>query len=176
MTKRIFIARFARSHDLVDAVHFSRERGWKVVEAFTPCPVHGLDEALGYRPSRLPLACFLFGLFGAWFMMWFQNWTSAVDWRLNIGGRPWNSSLSFACVAFEVMVLAAGVGTVATLLLISRLRPGAKPALAIEQVNDDHFALVLEETIEPLSSELLQRELAGFRPEIVEERMVEGAV
>ncbi len=172
--KRLFVATFGDDHGLLDAVHAVRARGWRIVDAYAPCPVHGLEDALGLRPSRLPVACFLLGVLGAVFMMWLQHWTSAVDWRLNVGGRPWNSSLSFACVAFEVMVLTAGLGTVLLFLIVAKLRPGAAPAIAIDGVTDDRYALVIEETAEPLDCERLRTLLAGCRPEAVAERIVEG--
>jgi hypothetical protein len=172
--KRLFVTTFTNDHTLLDAVRTVRDRGWRIVDAYAPCPVHGLEDALGLRPSRLPAACFLLGVLGAAFMMWLQHWTSAVDWRLNVGGRPWNSSLSFACVAFEVMVLTAGIGTVILFLVVARLRPGAEPQLAIAGVTDDRFALVIEETTEPLDGERLRAALAGSPPETVEERIVEG--
>lgn len=172
--KRLFVTTFADDHALLDAVRTARGRGWRIVDAYAPCPVHGLEDALGLRPSRLPAACFLLGVLGAAFMMWLQHWTSAVDWRLNVGGRPWNSSLSFACVAFEVMVLTAGIGTVILFLIVARLRPGAEPELAIEGVTDDRFALVLEETAEPLDCERVRAALQACSPETIEERIVEG--
>lgn len=172
--RRLFVTTFTDDHTLLEAVQAVRQRGWRIVDAYAPCPVHGLEDALGLRPSRLPAACFLLGVLGAAFMMWLQHWTSAVDWRLNVGGRPWNSSLSFACVAFEVMVLTAGIGTVLLFLLVARLRPGASPDLAIAGVTDDRYALVLEETAEPLDCERVRTALASCPPEAVEERIVEG--
>lgn len=171
--RRLFVTSFRDDHALLHAVDEARRQGWQVVDAYTPCPIHGLEESLGRRPSRLPWACLLFGAFGAAFMMWFQYWTSAVDWRLNVGGRPWNSSLSFACVAFEVMVLAAGIGSVVTFLTVARLRPGAPPGLAIEGVTDDRFAMVIEETVENLSLEKVIAALAPLGLDRVEERILE---
>lgn len=171
--KRLFVATFGDDHSLLEAARAVRARGWRMVDAYTPYPVHGLDEALGLRPSRLPLACFLLGVLGAVFMMWLQHWTSAVDWRLNVGGRPWNSSLSFACVAFEVMVLTAGMGTVLLFLIVSRLYPGATRSAAIEGVTDDRFALVIEETVEPLDGHQVRALLAPYDLLQVEERIVE---
>ncbi len=57
-------------------------------------------------------------------MLWFQWWTSAVSWPLNVGGKPWNSLPAFVPIIFEGMVLAAGLGTVFALLVVARLRPG----------------------------------------------------
>ncbi len=166
---RRFVCWYDDEHDLTHAVRRARDAGWRIVDVHTPCPVHGLDQAIGLRPSRLPWACLLFGAFGAVGMMWLQHWTSAVDWRLNVGGRPWNSSLSFACVAFEVMVLCAGLGSVMVLLAVARLYPGRVAWSPGPRVTDDRFALVIEETDQPLSADAVADRLAGCRPLSVEE-------
>ncbi len=164
MTHRAWLAVFDNADTLVAAARTAREAGWQTPDAYTPHAVHGLEQALGLRPSRLPWVCFAAGLGGALFMMWFQLWTSAVDWRLNVGGRPWNSSLSFACVAFEVMVLAAGLGTVLAFLIVSRLRPGrAEPPVA-PGVTDDRYALVLAPLGALVEPDELERLLAPFAP------------
>ena len=79
-------------------------------------------------------------------MLWFQWWTSAVSWPLNVGGKPWNSLPAFVPIIFEGMVLAAGLGTVFALLVVARLRPGKKMMPIIPGVMDDRFALLVEET------------------------------
>ena len=64
-----------------------RDAGYKKFDAHTPFPVHGLENAMGLKPSRLPwvvLACAATGLSGAFLMQW---WMSVVDYPLNIGGK-----------------------------------------------------------------------------------------
>ncbi len=123
-----------------------RSRDATILDVYSPYAVHGLDEALGWRPSRLTWACGLSGGAGALFMLWFQFWTSAVDWPLNIGGKPFNSLPAFVPVIFEAMVLCGAVGTVLTFFLVSRLRPGKRASLIRGDVTDDRFALVIEQT------------------------------
>jgi hypothetical protein len=66
---------------------------------------------------------------------------SAQDWPLNVGGRPWNSWPAFVPVAFEMMVLCAGLGVVLTWLVVCRLYPGKTSILAAPKVTDDAFVL-----------------------------------
>jgi hypothetical protein len=100
---------------------------------------------MGLAPSRLPWVCFALGLFGAAFKVWFEYWTSAVDWPINVGGKPWDSLPAFVPITFEVMVLFAGLSTVFAFFLISRLYPGKKAVISDIGTTDDRFALVLEE-------------------------------
>lgn len=141
MSARVFVASFENEQLLLDAAAAARQAGFPAHDAYTPYAVHGLDEVLGLRPSRLPWVCFGCGLFGLLAALLFQWWTSAVDWPLNVGGKPPASNPAFILVGFELMVLLAGVGTVFAFFVRARLYPRAEPAFSIERVTDDRFAL-----------------------------------
>jgi hypothetical protein len=145
MSQRVYVAAFAAEGDLLRAVAAVRMRDWPVVEAYTPYPVHGLDQALGRRRSRLPAACFVCGLLGVALALGFQFWATARDWPLNVGGQPWNSLPAFVPVTFEAMVLFAGLGLVLAWLVRCGLYPGKKPALLLQGETDDRFVLVIGE-------------------------------
>ena len=154
--KQYFIATFDNEFDLKEAATAYREQNLKILDAFTPYAVHGLDKAMGLKPSRLTKVCFLFGLTGLIFALLGQYWTSAVSWPINIGGKPWNSLPAFMPVAFEVTILFAGLGTVFTLLVIARLRPGKVPKQFSTRVSDDHFLIVLTENKGALNEKLAE--------------------
>lgn len=143
---RLFIGVFEQERAVVNAAAAARAHGLLVADVYTPYAVHGLDRALGLRPSRLSGACLLFGVLGVGAALWLQYWTSAVDWPLNVGGRPWNSWPAFIPVTFELMVLCAGLGVVAAFLAVSRLYPGKTARLPYPGVTDHRFVLVLKET------------------------------
>ena len=103
---------FHREKDILEVTRACRERGYEIVDVYAPYPVHGLDRAMGLKPSRITWLCFALGAFGASAMLAFQVWTSAVDWPVNIGGKPLNSVPAFIPVTFESAVLAAGLGLV----------------------------------------------------------------
>ncbi len=147
MSARYLIGVFGDEHDLLEATREARGQGYKIVDAYTPFAVHGLDEAMGLRPSKLPWVCFGLGLAGAVAKLWYQIWTSATSWPVNVGGKPLSSVPAFVPVTFEIMVLFAGVGTVLAFFIVSRLRPRKKkPDVLYEGVTNDRFVLVLEET------------------------------
>jgi hypothetical protein len=143
MASTQFVCVFDRQEDLVGAVAASRERGFTVVDAYAPYPVHGLSTAMGVEPSRLPLICCALGVVSGAAMLAFQHWASAVDWPINVGGRPWNSFPAFVPVAFEVIVLVAALGTVAAFVAVSGLRPWRNAGVPDPRVTDDRFALVM---------------------------------
>ena len=146
MSDRILLATFEHEDDLLTATHAVRQRGLKIIDAFTPYAVHGLDRAMGLRPSRLTWVCFVCGMFGALGMLWFENWTASVDWAIDVGGKPWNSLPSDVPVAFEAAVLLAGFGSVFALFLVSRLFPGKRAHVVNPRVTDDRFVLVIGES------------------------------
>ena len=145
MSEHILVASFAHEDDLFAAIEKVRKSDLQITEVYTPYAVHGLDRALGYAPSKLTWVCFLCGMTGALGMLWFQHWTAAVDWPLDVGGKPWNSLPSDAPVAFEAAVLLAGFGSVFALLGVSRLFPGKRLQLAHPRVTDDRFVLVIDQ-------------------------------
>ncbi|MBU2444788.1 MAG: DUF3341 domain-containing protein [Bacteroidetes bacterium] len=143
MTRRLFISYFENEKDILNATNAARENNYKILDVYTPYAVHGMDEAMGLKPSKLPWICLALGLFGAIAKLWYQVWTSATSWPVNVGGKPLSSIPAFVPVTFEVMVLFAGVGTVLTFFIISKLRPGKKPKALYPKVTDNRFALVL---------------------------------
>ena len=142
--RRTLVAVFDHEQDLLNAVRVSRREGLKIIDVFTPYAVHGLERELGWGPSKLPWVCFLLGLTGAALKVWFEFWTTAVDWPVNVGGKPFNSLPAFVPVTFEVMVLFAGMSSVLALVFVAKLYPGKSPVLPVPGVTDDRFALLVE--------------------------------
>ena len=140
---RLQIATFAHEHDFLAAARDCVGGGATIVEAYSPHPVHGLDEVMGIRPSRLPFVTLAGGIAGLALGLWLQYWASASDWPLNVGGKPFDSFPAFVPVAFELTILVAGLATVAGVLGRSRLLPGRKSARRFERTTDDRFALVV---------------------------------
>ena len=143
MSRRVHVALYASEEYLRRALHACRERGLVVLDVRSPYPLHGIDELIGIRRTRLPAACLAGGAAGLGLALWFQYWSSSVDWPIDVGGKPWNSLPAFAPVAFEVTVLLAGLATVFGLLLRSWLVPGRSADVVDLRVTDDRFALLV---------------------------------
>jgi Protein of unknown function (DUF3341) len=141
MTRRIVQCVFEREQDLVGAARSIAAEGWSIVDIYTPYALHPTAQLMGLGRSRLPRAAFVFGAIGVGLAFWFQFWVSAQDWPLNVGGRPWNSLPAFVPVAFEMMVLCAGLGLVATWMVVCRMFPGKEALLPAAGVTDDRFVL-----------------------------------
>ena len=173
MIGRIILASFAREEDLLGAVRAARERNWEIVDIYGPYAVHSLEKALAWPRSRLPVACFLGGALGVVLALWFQFWTTAWDWPVNVGGRPWNSLPAFVPVTFESMVLLAGFGVAFAWLIRCRLYPGKDPRLPLAGLTDDRFALVLRDPGPAAGAEAVQQLLHAWHAGILEARDLE---
>src|SRR5262245_43199877 len=143
MLREFMVASFAEEHGLREAVRLMREHGYRIHDVYSPYPVHGLPELMGLRPSRLPVIAFVAGLGGLLGALALQFYTAVLDWSLNVGGKPANSTLAFIPISFELTVLCAGLATAGAFLVRSRLLPFASPRLLAEGITEDAFALVL---------------------------------
>jgi hypothetical protein len=128
---------------LVDAMCRVRDAGYKDFDAFTPYPVHGLEAAQGLKRSPLPFVTFGAGLTGFCLAFLFQYWTSAVDWPIIVGGKPFNSWPAFVPIMFELTVLLAGLSTVAAMFIFNGL-PNTTRRIFDPSLTRDRFAIVIE--------------------------------
>jgi len=174
MSRRVVIGVFAEEGGLLGVTRAARAEGMKVIDAYTPYPVHGLDSAMGLRPSRLPWVCFWAAITGAALKLWFEFWTTMVDWPLNVGGKPWNSLPAFVTVTLQGMVLSAGLATVFAFLVLARLWPNKQPALVIPGITDDRFVLVLEESDARFDFDRVRKLFQKFGAVKIEERLEEA--
>lgn len=124
--------------------HIRHDGKADIYETLTPFPVHGLENALGYRETRLHSAGFLFGLTGTTFALSFMTWVMAFNYPLNFGGKPYWPLPSFIPITFELTVLMAAVGMVLVYCVRNKLYPGYVPRIFDPRTTDDRFALVFD--------------------------------
>ena len=142
--KNFLVGVFDDEDVLVNAVRILRNNGVKIHEVFTPFPVHGLDEVLGYTRSRLPIAAFLFGLTGTSLALLMQYWMLGYDWPMIIGGKPHAALPPFIPVTFEFTVLLSALGMVATFLIVSDMKPYGKPRQFDVRSTDDKLVMAID--------------------------------
>lgn len=120
-----------------------RDANYQHFDAFSPFPVHGMDAAQGLKRSPLPYVTLVAGITGCSLAFLLQYWTSAVDWPLIVGGKPFNSWPAWVPVMFELTVLLAGLSTVAAMFAFNGL-PNIKRKIFDPALTRDRFAIVIE--------------------------------
>lgn len=96
---------FESPEQLVEACGRVRDEGFEKWDAHTPFPIHGMDQAMGIRPTRLPALIFCGGVTGLSTALFFQWWMNAVDYPFLISGKPLFSLPANIPVIFELTVL-----------------------------------------------------------------------
>jgi hypothetical protein len=144
VNKNFLVGVFEDEDVLLRAVTKVRSSGVKIHEVFTPFPVHGLDEVLGYKRSRLPIAAFMFGLTGTSLALLMQIWMLGYDWPMIIGGKNFVSLPPFIPVTFEMTVLLSALGMVATFIIISDMKPYGWPRQFDIRSTDDKLVMAVD--------------------------------
>ena len=141
------LAEFASPQDLVRAAARVRDAGYTKWDAHTPFPVHGLDDAMGIRTTRLPFLVFGAGIVGAVSGLLMQWWMNAVDYPLIISGKPFNSLPADIPVTFELTVLLASLTAFIGMLALNALPRFNHPLFAnsaFRRATTDAFFLAIE--------------------------------
>jgi hypothetical protein len=144
VNKKFVVGIFEDEDVLIDAVRKARSAGVKIHEVYSPFPVHGLDEALGYKRTRLPIAAFLFGMTGTILALTMQIWMLGYDWPMIIGGKNFASLPPFIPVTFEFTVLLAALGMVATFMIVSDMKPYRWPVQFDVRSTDDKHVMAID--------------------------------
>lgn len=179
------MAEYDSPAEIYEAATKVRDAGYRWWDCYVPFPVHGLDQAMGLRPTWLPILVFLCGLTGCIVgavLQWFTNATSFDMWALVpvrgydfiISGKPMASIPTWIIVMFELTILLAAFGAVFGMLIMNGLPRWYHPCFKspnFHRVTNDRFFLVIEsrdprfvrsrarefmESLEPLSIEELE--------------------
>jgi hypothetical protein len=152
------LAEFETPQAILDAARRVRDAGYRWWDCHTPFFVHGLDRAMGIRPTSLPVWVFGAGFTGAFVAMLLQWYTNATDldawfivpvtgYKFLVSGKPWWSLPANVPVIFELMVLFAAIGCVVFLMLFNKLpwlyHPCFRSARFL-RATDDRFFIVIE--------------------------------
>ena len=143
------LAEFRTADDLRRAAAVVREAGYERWDAHTPFPVHGLDDAMGIRPTRLPwvvLAAGIAGTSGGILMQW---WMNAIDYPIIVSGKPFFSLPAQIPVAFELTILLASLTAFLGMLGVNALPRLHHPLFANKRfrwASNDAFFISVEAT------------------------------
>jgi hypothetical protein len=176
MTKKFgVLAEFDSASSIYHACEKIRDKGFKKWDSHTPFPVHGLDKAMGLKPSVLPWIVLVLALTGTTAGMGLQWWINTIEYPLVISGKPYFSWPAFIPVTFEITVLLGAFGAVFGMLILNRLPQWYHSLFRSEsfaRVTDDKFFVSIEAT-DPLfdatKTGLWLKEIGATQVELVDE-------
>jgi hypothetical protein len=165
-------AEFETPTALVQAVRQAREAGYARMDTYTPFPVEGLPDALGFRRTKMPMLILIGGITGAISGFALQYYCAAVSYPIDVGGRPLNSWPSWIPVTFELTILIASLTAVFGLLALCGLPMPYHPLFHVprfSRATRDAFFLCIE-AADPRFDRTATREfLLGLNPREVSE-------
>lgn len=141
------IASFDTAADIYHAAEKVRDAGFKNWDCITPCPVHGLDGAMGVRRSKVPRFSLAGGIVGFITGMSLIYFTGAVDYKLIVGGKPLFSPMFAFPVAYELTILFCAFATIGGMFILNGLPMHYHPVLKTDHIVrglDDKFLIVIE--------------------------------
>jgi hypothetical protein len=161
------MAEFASPEELLAATRRARDAGYRQLDAYSPFPVEGLSDALGFRRAGVRPIVLVGGILGAATGYALQWWTMAVDFPINVGGRPYNSLPAFIPITFELMVLFGSLFALVGMLALNGLPMPYHPVFnvaAFDRASRDRFFLCIRTRDPRFHPDATRRFLEGLRP------------
>ena len=166
------IAEFQTPTELVTAARRTREAGFRKFDAYTPYPIHDLDDAMDLHDNRVSKFTFLGGLFGCVGGFTLASWCASVAYPLNIGGRPLISVPMFIPVTFECTILIGGLTAALSMLAMNGLPSPYHPVFNVERfagASRSKFFLCIESADPMFDRRATESFLESLNPEEIAE-------
>jgi len=140
------LAEFDSPTALVKAAEATHAAGYVKIDAYSPLPIEGLAEAIGYHHDLVPLVTLIGAIIGGATGYLMQYWINTMAYPLNIGGKPFHSWPSFIVVTFEMTILFGGISAVFGMLALNGLPMPYHPVFNVSRfamASKDRFFLIV---------------------------------
>lgn len=167
-----WMAEFDNEHDLLHAAEKVRDAGYTKTDAFTPFPVHGIDHALGIKPTILPFIVLCAGLTGLCTALLMQWWMNGVDYRYIISGKPFGITPASIPVSFELTILFSAFTSVLGMLALNGLPKFSNPVFnnaKFDRATNDRFFLYVDSHDKYYNRESVRELLSSVSPASLDE-------
>jgi len=167
------MAQFATPEHLLEAANRAYAAGYRNMDAYSPMPIDGLAEAVGFRRNwvaPIVLFCGLCGCVGGFMLLW---WITVIAYPHNAGGRPFDSWPAYIPITFECTVLLAALSAVIGMLALNKLPMPYHPVFNVESfcrhASIDRFFLCIEASDPKFEMTTAKAFLEQLNPEEVAE-------
>ena len=167
-----WMAEFENEHDLLHAAEKVRDAGYTKTDAFTPFPVHGIDHALGIKPTILPFIVLCAGLTGLCTALLMQWWMNGVDYKYIISGKPFGITPASIPVSFELTILFSAFTSVLGMLALNGLPKFSNPVFTnakFDRATNDRFFLYVDATDKYYNRESVKELLSSVHANSLDE-------
>jgi hypothetical protein len=141
---KFILGLFDDPDEMMNGIDILQKNSVPIYDVYTPMPIHGIERKLGLKDSRLGYAAFMFGCLGGTTIFSMASYMLAIDWPMNIGGKPAFSVPDFIPITFEWTVLFTAFGMVATFFYATHLFPGRTPRVMDLRATDDRFVIAID--------------------------------
>lgn len=166
------MAEFETPDDLLAAAKATFAAGYRKIDGYSPLPVHGLGDAIGFPRTKLPWLVFCFGILGGICGYGLCYWVSVIDYPLNIAGKPLHSGPMFIPVTFELTILFAALSSAFGMFIANGLPQPYHPVFNVEsfaRASQDRFFLSIEADDPQFDLDKTRNFLNGLNPHEVAE-------
>ena len=166
------MAEFDSATALVEAAEKTRGAGYKRIDAYSPFPVEGLAEAIGFHHDLVPLVTLIGGLCGGIGGYLLQYWINVWSYPVNIGGKPYHSWPAFIVVTFEMTILFGGLSAVFGMLALNGLPMPYHPVFNVPRfafASKDRFFLIVFSSDKKYNAAEVRRFFEAMNPRSISE-------
>ncbi|MCU0711142.1 MAG: DUF3341 domain-containing protein [Pirellula sp.] len=173
-----WMAEYPDEHKLLEAARKVRDSGYTDTDAFTPFPVHGIDEALGIKPTVLPFIVLCCGFTGLCLAVTMQYWMNGVDYMYIISGKPMGITPASVPVSFEMTILFSAFSTFLGMIALNKLPRFSNPVFTnprFDRATDDKFFLYVSASDKYYNRDSVKELLGGTSPDVLDEVVEDGS-
>lgn len=141
------MAEFGSAQALSDAANAAAKAGWTKMDAYSPFPIHGLAESMGFTRTWVPQIVLAMGITGGLTGFGMQYFAYVIHYPMLIGGKPLNSWPAWIPITFELTILFAAFSAVIGMLALNGFPQPYHPVFNVERftgASRDRFFLCLE--------------------------------